>query len=375
LSGLPNLECLEFQYINFDLKQCDPFVNAAKLRRLRIKECSIENLELDFFTKFSNLEKLDYYTERQPFQLQSLTYLKNLKHLKLKQINSLNSIVHKFKSLEFLKEMTNLVICELNFSCAFTIEEDTFKGLNKLEHLRIHANKGKWMRYLTNLKSLDLVYLSPENNEETVDYFEYLANLGILKINYSYKTDVVRSNEFKALRNLKTFCLIFEVEKKIIEENAFAGLDELTELDISSSVNNKLSLKSDSFKGLSNLRKLSVAEANNMDDDFLHNFPNLLILQISGIRSFKLTEQTFSKNLKLKKLEISLCEIETLPDNVFANLTNLTHLSLYGNNIEMFNESAFIGLENLIELYTYFHDKYQQRKFNSDVLDKMPGFK
>jgi Leucine-rich repeat (LRR) protein len=290
----------------------------------------------------------------------------------------LNRNVHKLESLAFLKELTHLVICELNFSIKFTIftiEEDTFKELTHLEHLQIQAEKGKWMRYLTNLKSLVFFDLAWRDNEEDVDYFEYLNNLGILKL--SSKNDFERPNkrpnEFKALRNLKTLCLYYPSVKKITEEYAFDGLDELTELEIFSVIKFKLSLKSDSFKGLRNLRKLSVDGATDMDADFLHNFPNLLVLQMSYIESFELTEQTFSKNPKLKKLEISRCGIEFLPNNVFENLTNLTHLSLSRNAIRTFNEAVFNGLTNLIELNLL--DAFNRNQFDMNVLTKMPRLK
>jgi hypothetical protein len=60
LSGIPTLECLELNCFYIDLKQSDPFENVSKLRHLELNNCSIHNVEIDFFEKFPILEKFSY---------------------------------------------------------------------------------------------------------------------------------------------------------------------------------------------------------------------------------------------------------------------------------------------------------------------------
>jgi hypothetical protein len=55
--------------------------------------------------------------------------------------------------------MTSLVTLETTHHFNHPIAEETFIELKQLKHLRIYSRKGKWMRHLTNLTSLDLTDL------------------------------------------------------------------------------------------------------------------------------------------------------------------------------------------------------------------------
>jgi hypothetical protein len=80
------------------------------------------------------------------FQCESLSALKKLKFLLIQNASSQIYL----ENLDFLKEMTNLVVLILK-SKTIKIAEDTFVKLNNLEHLEVLAKKGKWMHKLTNL--------------------------------------------------------------------------------------------------------------------------------------------------------------------------------------------------------------------------------
>lgn len=371
LSAHTNLECLELKRANFDLKRNDPFgANfAAKLRHLVLNECRLVNVEHDFLKKFSNLEKFEYRSrsgEGESFLLlkQSLSDLKNLMFLSL-------NIYGPLQTLDFLREMHNLVILKFNDSKIIgSIAKDTFKQLNNLEHLQIRAKKGNWMRNLINLKSLDFddMGCDDEDAELDVDYFQYLTNL--CKLKYANGTiSVLASNTFKALGHLKSLSLDLPKIQQI-EEQAFNGLEEeLVELNLN--FPNLFSLKSASLKNLGGLQKLSINGSTLSDAEIFFNLPNLLCLKcLNCLFTFEMTERTFSQQKSLKKLEIYCYRLLNLPENVFTHLNNLTHLSLRGNRLLMltFNENSFNGLDDLRELNLYLNPLIE---FNMSVLTKM----
>lgn len=325
-------------------------------------------MQLDFFQKFLNLEKLvlngDFF---------SLQCLANLKKLKFLSLSSLNVLV----SLDFVKEISSLIILKLNVDIigqdtfveeVKPIDEDTFRKLNKLEHLAIHAQPGSWMRHLRNLKSLELLDMG---NYLNVDYYgSYLISLEKLQINQIKFIDnqVLKVRALNGLSELKVLNLNFTIRQI---DDSFEGLENLTELCLF--FDDKYSLKSSLFQNLYSLRKLSIYGAKTIDDDILENSPNLLYLYVKGSARFELTEKTFSKQRDLKELHICDCNVTNLPENVFSGLSKLKQLSFNENNLQTLNKSSFNGLENLRKLDLKGNNGLVE--FNMNILANMPKLK
>jgi hypothetical protein len=260
--NMPNLQCLQIKWNRLDLNSFNPFVNLKNLRQLTFDYCEIVNAPLDFFKKFPNLEKF-HYKVRRPldntpllFPINSISSLQNLKVLILDKLYYDNSMLDVNQNLDFLKDMTNLVVIRfVGIHLYFLIAENTFSKLNNLEHLQVRAKKGEWMRHLGNLKSLD--FCDSDSEDFDFDYINNLTKLRKLQMAYDKKLNILRSGAFKGLTQLKSLNLISWICK--IEENAFEGLENLTELGLFFTTNNfNISLKSDLFKSLNKLKKLAA---------------------------------------------------------------------------------------------------------------------
>jgi Leucine-rich repeat (LRR) protein len=116
------------------------------------------------------------------------------------------------------------------------------------------------------------------------------------------------------------------------------------------------------------LKKLRIVRALQVDSNFLENLPNLLHVSLDLITRFEITIKTFSKQRDLQELVIQRCHVSSLPENVFVNLNNLTHLSMFRNDLRTLNENSFNGLGNLRELH---FDCNPLIEFDTSILLKM----
>lgn len=330
---------------------------------------------MDFYEKFPNLETIDFSIDASFnfLLLESLSILKNLKFLSFSIYTSFSGAL---KNLDFLKEITSLVNLKINGNFADAISVDTFKKLRKLDYLAIQAKKGKWLKHLTHLKSFDFYDLGIEDCEE--DYFVYLSKIDKLRIKKPTYYSNIKSSEYKQLNQLNSLSLDFHIQK--FGKRAFESFQSLTELEMKFGLlRTPVSLKSDPFKKLRNLRKLSITNALDIgDEDFFDNFPNLKHLRLKHIICFELSVRTFATLRCLEKLEILSCfAVDTLPENVFLNLSNLRELHIFECRLaSLDNENSFNGLDNLSDLFFYsLRRSPEYFNFNMNILRKMPNLR
>ncbi|CAG9764628.1 unnamed protein product [Ceutorhynchus assimilis] len=108
-----------------------------------------------------------------------------------------------------------------------------------------------------------------------------------------------------------------------------------------------ISVSKESFERLGSLESLTMTYSTlSFAEDFLANTPNLLSLTLSRNH---ILELDFSlKNLsKLKLLDLSGNQINNLPDGIFDDLSNLTVLYFYNNNLTELSRNSLSGLNNL----------------------------
>jgi hypothetical protein len=239
------------------------------------------------------------------------------------------------------------------------IAEDTFRELQNLDHLNIRAKKGKWMRYLTNLRSLNLFDLGSDDND--VNYFDYLTNLEELSIQRYYSSSYKDSHEelkqLKCLRlRLKSYTML-----KLQCHQDFLNFQ----------VYFSHTIFLDAFKHLRNLTKLSITgQIEIIDADILNNFSKLTHLELNIIEKFEM------KILELENLEtlrIGFCDLfPTLPDNVFTKLTKLQNLQIGAMSFNtLSNANIFNGLENVVDFSLWIVNHPYKFNFDMNFLSKM----
>nr|CAH7752067.1 unnamed protein product [Callosobruchus chinensis] len=114
-------------------------------------------------------------------------------------------------------------------------------------------------------------------------------------------------------------------QKRIITKNLFTGLEATKYLDI-------YHMTSTIF-----------------EEDFLEHMPNLLGLFLDGNDITKM-KNFYRYTPKLLDLHLSRNLIQAVPDDIFANMSNLRRLHLWNNNIEVLTDLTFTGLSNLTNL-------------------------
>ena len=83
----------------------------------------------------------------------------------------------------------------------------------------------------------------------------------------------------------------------------------------------------------------------------LYNLAEVIFLEISYSKSFKLTQGMFNNTQKLKELTLTENKIHSLSENIFKDVKQLKMLNLNGNNLKALNRSDFGSLDLLHELH------------------------
>lgn len=285
-------------------------------------------------------------------------------------------------NVNFLENLTNLIVLKLDSTKITHFEDETFKSLKSLNVLHIRAEnflfgKGKWLEYLTNLRELNLSDVKLDR-ADLIGIGQHLTKLekfqfekfflGHIKLN-NLSREVLSG--LKALKFLHFQGIFIEN----IESNAFECLNGLTELTLTD-VHIPLELNS-SFGRLKLLRRLNFTD-NSLkmikDEFFFQNFPNLRHLNLRHSYDLTLTPLVFQKLTNLVSLNLSQINnvLEQLAENVFVNLNRLIQLSLRRCELTSLVEGWFNGLGELREL-----DLGENRfgKFNFQILRQMPKLK
>lgn len=129
--------------------------------------------------------------------------------------------------------------------------------------------------------------------------------------------------------------------------------DDVKILTISSSFSYHMETFSPTFcQKFKNLVAIDMTKAKikKIDENSIHNCPNLKILSFSENEFENIKGNLFQQNKKLEHLYISFNDLKTLPENVFSSQGELRTLDLQFNCIETFPDRTLGRLKKLREL-------------------------
>ncbi|XP_014664050.1 PREDICTED: G-protein coupled receptor GRL101-like [Priapulus caudatus] len=171
--------------------------------------------------------------------------------------------------------------------------------------------------------------LDISHNLIDLDSIEFGNWLYLSELNISFNSiHNVPSSRFQMLHNLYLLDLRYN-NIQHIEENAFAGLQNLRYLLLTGNFNLS-DIDSNAFEGLGLLNELVLV----------------------GHSLSTLKSGTFLGLEQLKHLNLSGNKLTEVHDGAFDGLTQLQLLDVRGNDINVFSEAMFTGLENLEYLYS-----------------------
>ena len=145
---------------------------------------------------------------------------------------------------------------------------------------------------------------------------------------------------------------LLDVECYEVTENHLSGITDLYLGSTDHTVSDNLggTLQSGDLSGLTNLRKLNIADRTltELPDGIFSGFTSLRDLKISHTDLTALPEGVFDDLTRLERLVVSMnSQLTEVPDDVFDNLSNLDFLRVDYNGVTELSASAFDDLSNL----------------------------
>lgn len=172
----------------------------------------------------------------------------------------------------------------------------------------------------------------------------FMDSIGVYKVK-SLKADFMKylkhlkASFFSGLSYLESLTLSNN-EIEVIDENVFMGLSNLTEIDLGF---NSMRLTPNLFKYTEKLTIIDLS-MNNLDsipDTLFHNLKNLQILFLWSNNFTTINGSIFRDLTSLKTLELSHCHIKYLPYDAFYSLKGLTAINLGMNELETIPANTF----------------------------------
>lgn len=190
------------------------------------------------------------------------------------------------------------------------------------------------------LECLSMVIMR-KTNLPCFDIYEKLVSLENLTLEFKGR---VKNENFKVLENLKELNLI---EITALEDNAFYGQNNLTNLSINNSIVEKLTNRI--FSQLDDLINLDLYsnKINSISNQCFANLKNLKILNLSHNCLKKLNQYELNGLNKLEKLELNNNSIEIIHPKALKQLHRLEILIIYSNRIKKIEPSTFMFQKNL----------------------------
>ncbi|VVC33168.1 Hypothetical protein CINCED_3A007379 [Cinara cedri] len=301
LQNLPNLETLDLKQNKLVFLKDNNFPQPSYIQTLNLNNNLISQLNVNCFVTLTNLIKLKLsHNKLNSLPIGLFKKLRNLKYLDLSKNN-----ITIIEGLLF-KDLINLEKLILQNNNIKDLKDGSFYGLKNLKRLHLEDNNLSSIEkgWLYGLNSLTILNISHNRIDQIKSGWEYCAEL--LELDLSFN------------------------ELQCIEKSSLENLNKLTSLNLN---NNKLTfIEEGSFNNTPSIAVL------NMD----HNILAWLIEDAKG---------SFNGLTNLKKLSLADTNILYIKKEAFCGLDNLEELNLMQNSIQEIQEDAFKCMPNLDVLY------------------------
>ncbi|CAI9723303.1 toll-like receptor 3 [Octopus vulgaris] len=228
-----------------------------------------------------------------------------------------------------------------------------YRQIKNLTYINLSNNKINRLTVnsLMNLNESNIKKISFSRNQITniePETFRVLSNINSLNLAENPFTADVLKNSLYAMRNFNLRSLDLSGLKKInvLADNIFEALQNTSLQTLILSHSNISRVSSNTFKLLDSLEvlKLDFCQIASLEESTFTNLTHLRRLFLNGNYISKLTAVFPSK---LLYLYLNSNKIQKVPSKVFDELFHLIELHLQYNKIVQFDKDAFIGLENL----------------------------
>lgn len=340
------------------------FQNLPLLKRLSLRNNTIQTIAEDAFRGTTNIEYLDLSYNRIASLPSQIFYELNILiklALSYNRLHTIDGLFDRFKStLKFLNlefnnltdvddalhaNLTGLRSLSLNSNPLGKITSNTFKKawvklrFVSLDHCNLTDFRVENFKNLQNLSSLDLSY-------------NQITNFGNESLDFGNNFDLILSgNEMESFGGGITprTKRLFYMENNLRRLGALLQYTQMTEVDVSR--NHLIAVEAWDFQGSHNTENLAFREneIETVDDRCFYAFRNTmhtLDLSNNHLTNLNRSVQYLSR---LKALNVSYNFLETLDNEEFVGLNELSELYLQHNKI-MFLRGQIHSIPSLLYL-------------------------
>ena len=384
----PSIEVLDLSYMNNGLMKIPGALhNMTKLSVLKFRSNRLQSATFGPNMRFPALQLLDLGKNQISSLLNddfiALTNVSliclNLTENPIQFINA--SVFHPLRSIEeidFSEGLDPSIIPEVASALSNVHVHAVY-----LRNIGLDIWDGDFFKNLQN-SSIEVLDLSSNNISALNSYFTGLANLTTLSFRNNSISDVtdtafsglgmlqfldlsrnslstIRSGMFESLATtpLKTLLLNRSKIARLDDVDAFRGLSNLTLLKLAKNKINQR-LTGEELRGLDSLEELDLGlqgKANlSMSSDAFLYVPQLKVLYLNLINLKNLTVKPspFTNLKKLEKLDLSNNNMAAVDVDIFSNLSNLHTLYLQHNNLyNMWNVTIHVPFLKSLYNLTY----------------------
>lgn len=235
--------------------------------------------------------------------------------------------------------------------------EDNLMNLKKLKDLRLQKNRLRFLSVvqlsLPNLESLNLA--ENINQELTQKMFTGFPKLKTLNLR-NCKIDKIFNNAFAGLSNLLEIDLSKnDIGGNNIPSKLFNSCPKLKKIDLSMNKMTSISTEHTLFEGLYQLQELDLSDNNchNISEGLFKDQRDLKNLKLAGNRlgqyfsAIQSNSHLFGNLHNLKKLELQRNDIMYIPDELFYSLNSSVTINLSSNFLTVVKPTLYKNINKL----------------------------
>jgi len=283
------------------------------------------------------------------------SYLPKLVEKNLERRKRFKFIVETIKSDTF-HEFTSLESLKLNFSeilCLNTITS-LITDLSKLKILDFSGNKLTQIssELFFGITNLETIILS-NNQLNSIDSKTFCGANNLRVLHLGHNSLSINSDFFLYLKNLKELYLNNSLGQDALKLDPFKHLNSLEVLHLEE--NSLVSLESNNFKSLKKLKELYLNNNSlaRLDSNVFIHLKSLIKLNLSANGLKKIDKTCFNGLYDLKILDLSKNSITAVDTAVFDSLNNLEYLNFYKSGLKEAEIAMLTNLNNLKKLNLY----------------------
>jgi Leucine-rich repeat (LRR) protein len=325
------------------------FVNFGKLRFIHLEKNSLKYLRTNLFAGTVYLKSIDLSFNRieviEPnvFVDQESLLTLTLSHNQL-----------TYLSCELFTHLTSLATLTLSYNLITHLGDDTFAHMKSLQNLDLSFNKLSSISSRSLRGLCDLFFLSLTDNPLILISPGAFVDLDVfnpvkLELTHLKLVDLVEGM-FQGLDHISSSVFLDNNQLKTIRRNVFSNLSLVAMLSLDHNLIS--SIEEDAFQGLTEVTEIHLNSnfLTAINPNLFSALPWLELVDLSNNLLRQINSLSFSGMKQLSNIYLCYNQIQKIQPNAFVDLPSIVKIDLRNNKIEEIRKYHFRNLMNLKEL-------------------------